>query len=139
MEWSGAEVPALAGGNNGAPFSAYSFVARQKSKTSGGTRPAGFGFLAFTLESQNQGQGRGVAPPHDTFISLFAQRNEAKKCARPPCPSGSLHSALFCGEEKNSAIASNIFLRNPRKADLHSGCVTREWGQKGSKVPARAD
>ena len=57
----------------------------------------------------NKPQGRGVAPPPGAFISLCVQRNEAKKDARTPCPSGPLHSTALCSEEKNSPLAQTFF------------------------------
>ena len=66
------------------------------------------------------GQGRGVAAPLDAIISLCAQRNEAKKRGRPPCPplAGSLHYAALGSSKKNSPAAQTVPPRIP--ASLHS-------------------
>jgi len=68
-------------------------------------------------------QGRGVAAPHSAFISLHAQRNEAKKCARLLAlrvPS----TAAIQGALAKLACGTNI----PRFITLNHfrfGCVTR--------------
>ena len=93
-------------------FGSVFFGDSKKMNSVGGPKPAGF--VLFRTAKPNQDQGRGVAPPLGAFISLFAQRNEAKKCARTPCPSGSLHFVPFCSSEKNS-LRSDSFPRIPAK------------------------
>lgn len=78
--WSGpekscvTEVLALAGGNNGAPFSAYSFVVGQKSMASGGSQPAGVGFDCF-----NKIKVARIRPRPPTSFLCLSKETEAKK------------------------------------------------------------
>jgi hypothetical protein len=91
---SGAKCREPEGQGGRAPFSAYSFVVRQKSKaTGGGATPR----LLFFLK-QSKAKPAGFGPPAE-FIFLLVQENEPKEDA-PNCfhpLRGSLRSINFSG------------------------------------------
>ncbi len=83
------------------------------------------------LKKQKQGQGRGVAAPLDAFISLYVQRNEAKKTARTPClPTAGFPPCDTCFEKRQKLASLKhlpLFFSNLM---THYGCVIRETIQK---------
>ena len=112
----------VAGGTIGAPFSAYSFVVRQKSQASGGTQPAGCE-LTVKFSEQWKSRSRGCAPARR--LHFFVRPKKRSKEMRPNSLPFGFPPFRCVLQLRKKLAALKHFSSNSCKTPLHSGCVTR--------------